>query len=254
MQSTDDAIRATRALIFSRLLVGGLALSCCIEAARAEEPGPGAIPARIERLSDSEVDSRLAYLVERLDARRDYAWWWWNGWTAFYATGVVVEGTRAGLAGGGATRADEIIGAVKATGGVLYLLLYPLHAKDGADAVRALPGTSSDDRRRQLVVAEEELKANADASRRRYSWVRHALIVGINAAGAVIVWKGFDDVSRGWRSAGIGMAVGEVELWSQPWWPAEDWEEYQHRFNTDDQRISWHIVPTVGGAAIQLKF
>lgn len=248
----DASLRAT--LTLRSLLLSALVLGCCVEAARAEEPVPTSIPARIQGMSDSEVDRRLTYLEERLDAHRDYAWWWWSGWTAFYSIGAGVEGVRAGLANGGATRADEIIGAVKATGGALYLLLYPLHAKDGADAVRALPGTTSDDRRRQLVVAEEQLQTNADESHLRYSWVRHALIIGINAVGAVIVWKGFDDVSRGWRSAGIGTAVGEISLWSRPWWAAEDWEEYQHRFEPGDQRISWHIVPTVGGAALQVTF
>lgn len=237
-----------------RLLVSVLFLGCSGEAARAEDPVPSPLPARIQRLSEDEVDRRLAYLEEHLDAGRDYAWWWWNGWTAFYSTGIVVEGTRAGLAHSGAARADDIIGAVKATGGVAALLLQPLQAKDGADAVRALPHASSDDRRRQLAAAEEQLKTNAAASLRRYSWLRHVIIIGVNAAGAVIVWKAFDDPVRGWRSAGIGMAVGEIALWSQPWWPAEDWEAYRRRFDTPDQRVSWHVVPTVGGAAFQLNF
>lgn len=236
------------------LLVSALVLACSVEAVRADERGSRTIPARIQRLSDSEVDRRLAYLEERLDAGRDYAWWWWNGWTAFYSTGIVVEGTRAGLADSKAARADDIIGAVKATGGAVALLLRPLQAKDGADTVLALPHASSDDRRRQLASAEEQLQSNARAALQRYSWLRHFINVGVNAAGAIIVWKGFDDPSRGWRSAGIGIAVGEISLWSQPWWPAEDWEEYQRRFDAPDQRVSWHLVPTAGGAAIQFEF
>jgi hypothetical protein len=223
-------------------------------AALAEEPPPP-LPARITRLSDREVDQRLAYLEEHLDAGRDYAWWWWNGWTAFYATGVVVESTRAGLADGGATRADDIVGAVKATGGVVGLLLRPLEAKEGADGVRPQASLSPADRRRLLFDAEERLKRNRDATKRRYSWKRHALNVGINTAGALIVWQGYGDPSRAWRSAGIGIAVGEAMIWSQPSRPADEWEEYQRRFDTSAaEHVSWHITPTLGGMALRVDF
>ncbi len=223
--------------------------------ARGEEANAGGVPERIRQMSDREVEQRLAYLEKHLDAGRDYAWWWWNGWTAFYAIGVVVESTEAGLADGGAKRADYIVGAVKATTGTILLLSRPLAAKDGADTIRALPGTSPADRRLQLVAAEERLRRNAEASNRRYSWLRHFTVVGLNSAGALIVWKGFGDRTRAWRSAGIGIGVGETMLWSQPWWPNQDWEDYQRRFDTsDDRRVSWHIAPTVGGVALQVNF
>ena len=219
--------------------------------ASAEEP----VPARIKRLSEREVEQRLAYLEEHLDAGRDYAWWWWSGWTAFYSLGVVVESTQAGLADNSAQRADYIVGAVKATAGTILLLSRPLEAKNGADAVRALPDASPADRRRRLVVAEEQLRTNAAVSNRRYSWRRHIINAAVNATGAVIVWKGFGDPSRAWRSAGIGTAVGEAAIWSQPWWPARDWEEYQRRFDGGtERRVSWHIAPTVGGVALQVNF
>jgi len=218
------------------------------------EPGDGEIPQSIDRLSDTEVSQRLAYLEQHLDAGRDYAWWWWHGWTAFYSVGVVVEAARAGTADNDAQQADDIIGAVKAAGGVAQLLLRPLAAKDGADAVRALPDTSPADRRRRLAVGEALLRTNAEAANRRYSWVRHVLIVVVNAAGAIIVWQGFDDPSRGWRSAGIGIAVGELSVWSQPWWPAQDWEDYQRRFDGTRPRLTWQLAPTPEGLALHVNF
>lgn len=221
----------------------------------AEDPLPTVVPERINRLTDSEVVQRLAYLEQHLDAGRDYAWWWWNGWTAFYSIGAVVEGTRAGLADTDAQRADYALGAVKATAGVIVLLSRPLEAKNGADAVRVLPDTSPAERRRQLAVAEHQLQANSDAAKRRYSWKRHAINLAVNTAGAVIVWQGFGDPSRAWRSAGIAMAVGEAQIWTQPWWPTEDWEEYQRRFDADAKhRVSWNIAPTLGGMAVQVHF
>lgn len=237
------------------LLLGIVSVAALRGLATAAEPVPGAVPARVSRLSDREVERRLDYLEERLDSGRDYAWYWWNGWTTFYALGVVIEGTRAGLADGGSARADNVVSAVKATGGVINLLRKPLAAKDGADGVRALPHSTSEDRRRQLVAAEDQLRANAEDADARYSWLRHGLNVGVNAAGAVIVWQGFDDRTRAWRSAGIGIAVGEAMIWSQPWWPAQELEDYNRRFDGDSGRqISWHLIPTIGGAALQVNF
>ena len=237
------------------LLLGVVSVGALHGFAAAEEPVPGAVPERISRLSDHEVQRRLDYLEEHLDSGRDYAWYWWNGWTAFYSLGVVIESTRAGLADSAARRADDVVGAVKATGGVINLLRKPLQAKDGADAIRALPHSTPEDRRRQLVAAEDQLRANAEAAEGRYSWLRHAVIVGVNAAGAIIVGEGFGDRSRGWTSAGIGMAVGETMVWSQPWWPAQELDDYKRRFDGDSgRRISWHVAPTIGGAALQGDF
>jgi len=243
--------------VTTRLVVWSvLAVSFFAERAHAEESEVVAIPERIRDLSDSEVTERLDFLIERLDSGRDYAWWWWTGWTAFYGLGVVVEGMRAGLTDHEARRAQYIVGSVKAVGGVAVLLLRPPEAKDGADDVRALPHSTPDDRRRQLAVAERQLHTNAELSDRRYSWLRHAINLGVNAAGGVIIAQGFDDPSRGARSAGVGAAVGELSIWTQPWWPPHDWEEYQRRFNAAPvaQRVSWRIVPISGGAAFQLNF
>jgi hypothetical protein len=223
-------------------------------AARAQEPATEEIPPHLAALSDRDVEQRLQFLEERLDSSRQYAGLWWKGWTTFYSLGVVIEATRAGLTDNyDAKRADLILSSVKAAGGVANLLLRPLQAKDGADAVRRMPSASREDRLRQLARAEEQLRINAEQADKRYSLLRHGLNFAVNGAAALIVWQGFDDPSRAGRSFGIGVAVGEAMIWSQPWWPAADWQEYQRRFDTRP-RVSWQLVPTLGGAALQVKF
>lgn len=235
------------------MFIALLALDGVVRGVRAEDAPPQEIPYRIERMGDAEVQRRLDFLVERLDAHRDYAWAWWTGWTTFYGLGVVVQGTRAGLSEGG-KRADYIVSAVKATAGVATLLARPLEAKDGADKVRAVPDDTLEDRRRRLAVAEEQLRTNAEVSRRRYNPLRHMLNAGVNFAGGAIVAKGFGDPKRGWRSAAIGTAVGEVVFFTQPWWPANDWEEYERRFDETDPQVSWRVVPTADGIALRVDF
>lgn len=237
------------------LLLAVLIGPASVDVVLAADPADtSALPSQVLALSDSDVEARLGYLEERLDARRGYSRWWWNGWTGFYSLGVVVQTARAIPEDDTSKRADLIVSAVKATGGVVNLLRRPLQAKRGADPVRALPSATADDRRLQLVRAEEQLRINAKEADGRYSWLRHTLNVGVNCVGAVIVDEGFDDPWRGWRSAGIGIAVGEAMIWSQPWWPTGDLRDYEQRFGASPQRISWRIVPTLGGAAFHATF
>jgi hypothetical protein len=85
--------------------------------------------------------------------------------------------------------------------------------------------------RERLRVGEELLRTNARESESRWSWKRHAANVAINVAGALIVAEGFDE-SRGWRSAGIGIAVGETFTFSHPWKGDDDLAEYERRFES----------------------
>jgi hypothetical protein len=111
--------------------------------------------------------------------------------------------------------------------------------------------------RERLRVGEELLRTNARESESRRSWKRHAVSVAINVAGALIVAEGFDE-SRGWRSAGIGIAVGETFTFSHPWKADDDLAEYERRFESSGvpavKPVSWSVGPHLGGVRLQLNF
>jgi hypothetical protein len=223
----------------------------------AEEEHSEREPAsRYASVSDAEVDARLEYLVQRLDYRSDYSTWWWRGWTGFYALGVVIQGTRAGLENDDSSQADLAISAAKATLGTVQLLRHPFAWEHGADSVRDMPGETRADRLQQLATAENMLHRNAKVTDRRLNWISHASNVAINAAGAALVHGVWDDPSRGWRSAGIGIVVGEIMLFSHPWWARNDYDEYERRFTpgASAPKISWQVVPTLNGVALHARF
>jgi hypothetical protein len=218
-------------------------------AARADD-------AALARCSDGTAE-RLRFVEERLDQRRAYAGWWWKGWTGFYGIGVVVQSVQAGTEDDGGKRADYIVSAAKASFGVGRLLLYPPTAKEGGDPMRAIEPSDESTCRERLRVGEELMRTNAKESASRWSWKRHAANVAINVAGGLIVAEGFDE-SRGWRSAGIGIAVGEAMTLSHPWKADDDLVEYEQRFGTNPdlapRPVSWTIAPRLGGLALHVTF
>lgn len=204
------------------------------------------------------TSERLAFIEDRLEARRPYASYWWMGWTGFYGLGAVVQAGRAATDDDDSKQADFVVSAVKASFGVARLLVWPPSAKAGAAAMRVVDPRDESACRERLRIGEELLRRNARESAARWDWKRHAANVGINVAGGLIVAEGWDDPSRGWRSAGIGIAVGEAFTLSHPWKAPADLVEYEERFGevaapapTD---VSFELAPQLGGVALAVRF
>jgi hypothetical protein len=104
-----------------------------------------------------------------------------------------------------------------------------------------------------LARGDELLRRAADETRERFSWKRHAGVVGVNALGAVIAGEGWGEREDAWISAGIGMVVGEIMLWTHPWNGVSDLEEYEGRF-PEAQKTTWQLGPTLNGLMITARF
>jgi hypothetical protein len=211
------------------------------------------VPANLAALTDEEVSERLRFAEEKLDYRRRYAQAWQYGWTSFYGLGIAVQSYQAATTESAGKQADYIASAIKAVGGVADKLIRPLRARKGAEPLREMPDATREDRVRRLAVAEEYLRTDAEQADRRFSILRHVGVVGVNSVAAVIVSQAFEtDDDRAWTSAGVGIVVGEIMIWTQPWWPRGHLEEYESRFG--GQKVSWQIVPTLGGATFEATF
>jgi hypothetical protein len=201
---------------------------------------------------DPDSGARLRWLVDRLEAREFYADWWWRGWISFYGLGVVIQSVSAGVEDDTGERADLVVSAVKAAGGVVRLYYDRPPARLGADPILETPVVDEASCRDKVRQGEDLLREAAEDSDTRWNWKAHASNVAINVAGGVIVAEGFDE-DDGWISAGVGIAVGEVMLWSRPWKGRSDLEEYETRF-APAPKVSWAIVPFGRGAQVQLRF
>lgn len=205
-------------------------------------------------LSGSALDERISFIEQRLDAQRKHAYYWQWGWTGVYGTGLVLNTARAIASEDNEHQADYVVGAVKAAGGVARMLLNPHPVRNGADPIRAMGGNTREAKARKLAKAEELLLDNAHVTKRRKSIKAHAANVLVNVAGGAIIW-GLGAPTDAAISTIVGITVGTANILSVPGNGERDLADYKSRFGSSTaRRWDWHLVPTMGGAAIQVTF
>jgi hypothetical protein len=250
------------------------------EVAPATAPDDGGATARDDDAADTvgpvaardaEVQARLRFIAERLDGEVACAQAWTWAWTTFNVAGGAFQAYRAVGTGNAAERTDEIVAAAKAAIGIVGRLARPLYATRGAGELGGLPDATVEEREHKLVVAERLLRRNARETDIRLTWLPHVINVALNVLGAVIVWGVNDAPATAWQSAGIGIAVGEIVIWTQPVRAKRDLGDYQRRFSDEHARAgdggrdpgpSLRLVGlrgdavsrTVAGAGFELRF
>jgi hypothetical protein len=204
--------------------------------------------------TDEELAARLGFLEERLQAQRPTALAWQYGWTGFYIASLATNVVYAARAGDGDERVRGIVDATKsglATADMIRLLRDPLPGAAGAGPMRAVPGEGRQAQLERLAVGERQLRASAERAETRYSWGRHLTGVATNLLGgaAILALGSARDAAE---STLIGIAVGEVQIWSQPWRPAGDLRDYERRF--PGAGVSWGLRGKATGVELVLRF
>jgi hypothetical protein len=202
---------------------------------------------------EADIDKRLAFLEERIATQHLHAKIWWGGWLSFYSVGTAVQTARAIMEDDRAQQADFIVSVVKSTGGVIRYLVDPMK---GIQGLEDFPGESKEAR---LARAERILEENAENTTPFGPWYAHIINAAINGAGAVVVGVGFDDWKTGLISAGVGTAVGEISLFTQPWEADSDLEEYKTKFGERKATarrppVNLSVVPSAGGGSLKATF
>jgi hypothetical protein len=210
---------------------------------------------QLGQLSDAEIDARLGFLEERLDAGRGTAQAWQYGWTGIYATTLAFGVGQAIATDSGDTRLANLVNAVKSAGALAQLVLDPLPARLGADPMRAVPAQDRQGRRERLAVGERQLRVNAVRADSRYSLQRHLEGVTTNLIGGAVIWA-FGDPTDALVSTLSGIAFGEAQIWSQPWRAADDIADYRSAFPTTTaaRGVDWELRPTPHGVQLALRF
>ncbi|MFZ1430558.1 MAG: hypothetical protein WAS21_27785 [Geminicoccaceae bacterium] len=228
-----------------------LAALCLAVASSSDgaEPTPG----QAIVMSDAELGARLHFLESRLDAGRPTALAWEWGWSGAYAASFVGNSIYAVSADEADDRVRAIVDAAKsglATIQMATLLLHPLAAGLGAEPMREVPGDDRSARQLRLAVGERQLLTTATRAETRFNLRRHLVTIGANLIGGAAIAT-FGDSGDAVRSTLIGIAVGEAEIWSQPWRATGDLRDYQAQF-PGSAGLTWELRPM--GTGVQVAF
>lgn len=197
-------------------------------------------------LTDSVIDQRLAFIVERLDARATHGQIWHWSWMTINAGSAIGLGIVAGLADHEDDAVNNGVQAGVAAIGVADLVFRPLEARYGAAPIRVLPENTRAEKLAKLKAAEEQLKRNAARAEERTSFSMHAANVALNAAAGLIIGLA-GNPSDGAIAFATGTAGGVVNILTQPAAPAQDWEDYRAFVNrhsrTSDLQVFLTALP-----------
>jgi hypothetical protein len=194
-----------------------------------------------------QIDQRLRFLEERLDAGRTTALVWQHGWSAVFGVSAVANTASAITADDGDERVAGIVDGVKATGGLIQQLLNPLPARLGAEPMRGQPGAT---REQRLALGESQLEVNAARAEERWSLGQHLQVLAVNAIGGGVILA-FGDSQDALVSAASGILVGEAHIWSQPWRAIDDLRDYRTAF---PQTTGWELRPRLNGVELAYRF
>jgi hypothetical protein len=187
----------------------------------------------------TDAEARTAFVRERLaaddpDARR-WMWEWGIAYTALALGQAGIALTRDDPG----ERADLYVGAAKSVLGLVPVLLIQVPAlRDHARLEARL--AAGDDKCAVAGDAERMLLASAKDEAFNRGFVAHAGNVLVNVGGLLVVGFGYDRWATGSVGAAIGIAIGELQIYTRPVASMRGLDEY---------RTKWTVAPMVTGAA-----
>jgi hypothetical protein len=227
------------------LVVGAVVLGKSPDARASSCPAPQDAPA----LAGTNAEARIAFLESAFDREiAEVDLWSWT-WGSIYAGAAVAQVVVIPLVHDYGTHVDLAVGAVSAGIGSVSLFGLPLEITLPLRAARL----HGDDTQPCRLLAELEATLVRVERQQQLStgWVPHAGNVAFNAALALVLGWGFGRWPSAAISAGIGTAVGETNILTQPHHLSRVLELYRGGLlDAPVAPVSWSVAPLpVRGAA-----
>ena len=165
-------------------------------------------------LATLAAERRRAYLSALLEEEAGRAELWSTLWGGAYASLTMVQLSIA-PSQGPADRTDSLVGGASSVLGVAQLVFLPLEVIElgrGLGARRSAWGAPC----LELADLEERLIQSAASEALGTSWLSHLGCLAFNLIIGAILGLGFDHWTAAAISTGVGVATGELMIWTQP--------------------------------------
>lgn len=203
-------------------------------------------------VSQQSAQERLAFLARVVGPEAKSLKAWTLGWGGAYGLLTVAQ-----LAAVGPTepeaRVDWYVGAFTSLVGMAFVIAAPVEAMEhGEDFVeragRATPENTC------ALIAEGERLVKDGAAKEAFgtAWYSHAANVAFNVAVGLFLWLGFDRMVPGLINFGLGTALGEGTIFSQPTGLVDAWDAY--RAGAKPQAVHFRFTPVVRPGVYGLAF
>lgn len=227
-------------------------LFCLLCLAIAGRPGNAQqAPLGESVLEHAALDARLRFLEDRLERPRAYAEVWQYGWSAVQGAAIIWRLPFLN-SDDKDTQLRGMVDVVKATFGLADLWVgQPIPAFRGADPIRAMPGRTRAEKIAKIERGEAILRDSARRATDRATFWDHRRILGFNLLGGAVLLV-FGDEQDALMSTLIGIAGGELQMWTEPARAVRDLREYEGRFGP--QQRGWSLGVGPAGVRATLRF
>ena len=198
-----------------------------------------------------DLEPRLQFLEERLDAGSAYAQDWQYGWSAANAVSVVYGFYQIAVLPQPGGKVNGFVNAFKSASGIVNIWSDPLPGTPGADPIRAMPHATQAQREDQLAAAERQLGRAAYRADDRFRPATRLGGVIVNLVGGAVIYA-FGHTSDAVFSTVGGLLAGEAQNWSEPYRAKADLRDYEGRFGA--LREAMEIHPWPGGVEVTFHF
>jgi hypothetical protein len=216
--------------------------SLSADPARAEVcPAPEGAP----KVAQIDARERLDFLARAFDREiYDVDVWSWT-WGSIYSAGVIAEGVALSVTHDRGARIDLTVGILATGFGALSLYGLPLKLTLPLRASRS-HWEDDADRCADLARAERTLVGVENDQSFATGIFAHVGNVAVNAAIVLILGLGYGHWTSAALSGGIGVAVGETNLLTQPHHLRDVLARYRAgRLDASDAKVAWSIAPVL---------
>ncbi|HEY1535864.1 MAG TPA: hypothetical protein VGF76_17710 [Polyangiaceae bacterium] len=213
-------------------------------------------PARAADGDVADVDRRYAFIDAELERSRGPAQAWWTVWMASYSAATLGGAGVALLANSQPLRVSSGVLAAKSILGVGSLALTWQPLLGTTAKLHAMDATTSEARAARLAQAELLLERRAKAESIARGWVTQVASIGINLAGSAVLWFGYDQHRSALVSAGTGLVISEIQIWTTPRGAVDALQRYRADDLTPrgEGQVTWSFVPWPIGGALRVSF
>jgi hypothetical protein len=202
-----------------------------------------AVRSQSSQPQSQDIDTeRIRYIENVFNESAITSQIWWYGWMGTYSAVAVVSFSIGAVSNNDAVKIVQYVSGVEALIGVAGLLASPMTSAYASWRLRPMPFGTAEERKEKLARGETYLDDCAEGQALGSSWITHTLNVAINAAGGLVIWKGYEKrirnagsnpMTQGLINFLAGTAVGEIQIFTQPTRGIEDRRIYNQRYRSN---------------------